>query len=207
MAHNPFRYWGDSRGRLPLNSRTCQRCQQDAENKKKREGCEKARRKRTAKPEPTISEKASSGVVNAYKTTKNSGQTPYPNLSNSMSAPSSPSKRTAGEELWLVHQRRTNSPHHDHADDEDDHDYEAPAPRKRSRSIGEELFLTHLKRAVGLDPDYDTDPEVSASSTSDPKGKGANEKNSVEKKTPTDVKTDDNTMRLRDGRIIQHKSQ
>ena len=79
--------------------------------------------------------------------------------------------------------------------------------RKRSRSIGEELFLTHLKRAVGLDPDYDTDPEVSASSTSDPKGKGANEKNSVEKKTPTDVKTDDNTMRLRDGRIIQHKSQ
>ena len=150
---------------------------------------------------------ASSGVVNAYKTTKNSDQIPYPNSSNNMSAPSSPSKRTAGEELWLVHQRRTNSPHHDHADDEDDHDYEAPAPRKRSRSIGEELFLTHLKRVVGLDPDYDTDPEVSASSASDPQGKGANEKNSVEKKTPTDVKTDDNTMRLRDGRIIQHKSQ
>ena len=150
---------------------------------------------------------ASSGVANTYKTTKNSDQTPYPNSSNNMSAPSSPSKRTAGEELWLVHQRRTNSPHHDHADDEDDHDYEVPAPRKRSRSIGEELFLTHLKRVVGLDPDYDTDPEVSASSASDPQGKGANEKNSVEKKTPTDVKTDDNTMRLRDGRIIQHKSQ
>jgi len=126
-----------------------------------------------------------------------------------MSAPSSPSKRTPGEELWLVHQRRTNSPHHDHADDEDDHDYEVPAPRKRSRSIGEELFLAHLKRAAGIDPDFDTDPEVSASSTSDPKGKDTNEENSVvsKEKTPTDVKTDDNTMRLRDGRIIQHKSQ
>ena len=131
---------------------------------------------------------------------------PYPSSNNNMSAPSSPSKRTAGEELWLIHQRRANSPHHDHADDEDDHDYEVPAPRKRSRSIGEELFLTHLKRAAGLEPDYDTDPEVSASAASDPKGKDANEKNSAEKKTSTFVK-DDNTMRLRDGRIIQHKSQ
>jgi hypothetical protein len=133
---------------------------------------------------------------------------PYPSSSNNMSDPSSPSKRTAGEELWLIHQRRTNSPHHDHADDEDDHDYEVPATRKRSRSIGEELFLTHLKRAEGLEPDYDTDPEVSASATSGPKGKDSNEKNSAEKKTSTDVKADvDNTMRLRDGRVIQHKSQ
>ena len=130
VAHNPFRYWGDPRGRLPLISRTCQRCQQRYKSmraEKRKRSAKHARRKRTAKPEPTISEKASSGVVNAYKNNKNSDQTPYPNSSNSMSAPSSPSKRTPGEELWLVHQRRTNSPHHDHADDEDDHDYEAPA--------------------------------------------------------------------------------
>ena len=134
-----------------------------------------------------------------------------------MSAPSSPSKRTAGEELFLVHLRRTNSPHHDHAEDEDDHDYEIP--RKRSRSIGEELFLTHLKRSEGLEPDYDTDPEVDASNASDAKGKdAAAEKKataavSKENTSTNDVKTsdametDDNAMHLRDGRIILHKSQ
>jgi len=131
-----------------------------------------------------------------------------------MSAPSSPSKRTPGEELWSVHLRRTNSPHHDHADDEDDHDYEVP--RKRSRSVGEELFLAHLKRSAGLDPDYDTDPEVSASAASGPKGNDTDAKKPVvskKKKSSTDVKTpdametDDNAMRLRDGRIILHKSQ
>jgi hypothetical protein len=134
-----------------------------------------------------------------------------------MSAPSSPSKRTAGEELFLVHLRRTNSPHHDHAEDEDDHDYEIP--RKRSRSIGEELFLAHLKRSEGLEPDYDTDPEVNASNASDAKGKdAAAEKKAAaavsKKKTSTDdvkttdaMETDDNVMHLRDGRIILHKSQ
>lgn len=134
-----------------------------------------------------------------------------------MSAPSSPSKRTAGEELFLVHLRRTNSPHHDHAEDEDDHDYEIP--RKRSRSVGEELFLTHLKRSEGLEPDYDTDPEVDASNSSDAKGKdAAAEKKataavSKENTSTNDVKTsdametDDNAMHLRDGRIILHKSQ
>lgn len=134
-----------------------------------------------------------------------------------MSAPTSPSKRTAGEELFLVHLRRTNSPHHDHAEDEDDHDTKFhEIPRKRSRSIGEELFLTHLKRSEGLDPDYDTDPEVDASNASDVKGKdAAAEKKAVsKKKTPTDdvkttdaMETDDNAMHLRDGRIILHKSQ
>ena len=134
-----------------------------------------------------------------------------------MSAPTSPSKQTVGEELFLIHLRRTNSPHHDHAEDEDDHDYEIP--RKRSRSIGEELFLTHLKRSEGLEPDYDTDPEVGASNSSEAKGKDApaEEKAAAavsKKKTSTDdvkttdaMETDDNAMHLRDGRIVLHKSQ
>lgn len=133
-----------------------------------------------------------------------------------MSAPSCPSKRTKGEELWSIHLRRTNSPHHDHADDEDDHDYAEVTQRKRSRSIGEELFLTHLKRSEGLDPDYDTDPELGALSASDAKGEDAAEKRTAVSKneTSTDdatateaMETDDNVMHLRDGRIIQHKSQ
>ena len=132
-----------------------------------------------------------------------------------MSAPTSPSKQTVGEELFLIHLRRTNSPHHDHAEDEDDHDYEIP--RKRSRSVGEELFLTHLKRSEGLEPDYDTDPEVGASNSSEAKGAPAEKKAAAtvsKKKTSTDdvkstdaMETDDNAMHLRDGRIVLHKSQ
>lgn len=68
-----------------------------------------------------------------------------------------PSKRlranSKGEELFLVHLKRTNP-----EDAEDDHDYEEP--RHPKKTVGEELFEVHLKRSQGLEPDYDVDPDA-----------------------------------------------
>ena len=73
----------------------------------------------------------------------------------------SPLKRlranSKGEELYLVHLRRTSAPDPHPEDAEDDHDYESP--RKPRKTIGEELFDVHLKRSKGMQPDYDLDPD------------------------------------------------
>jgi hypothetical protein len=64
-----------------------------------------------------------------------------------------------GEELFLVHLKRTTAPDPHPEDAEDDHDY--VKPRKPKKSIGEELFEVHLKRSKGLEPDYDVDAKES----------------------------------------------
>lgn len=57
-------------------------------------------------------------------------------------------KKTAGEELWLIHlKRHIPSPE----------DYDVPK-RKRTRSIGEELYQIHLKRSRGVS--FDTNSLV-----------------------------------------------
>jgi hypothetical protein len=59
-----------------------------------------------------------------------------------------------GEELFLIHLKRTTLTQDANSEDvEDDHDYEKP--RHPKKSIGEELFEVHLKRSKGLEPDYD----------------------------------------------------
>lgn len=58
---------------------------------------------------------------------------------------------TKGEELFFVHLNRLKNKE----PTEDDFDHEAP--RKRSRSVGEELWEVYLKRSKGVPPDYDTD--------------------------------------------------
>ena len=74
-----------------------------------------------------------------------------------------PSKRlrgeSLGEELFLVHLKRTTAPDQHPEDAEDDHDYDKP--RKPKKSIGEELFEVHLQRSKGLEPDYDVDAKNS----------------------------------------------
>lgn len=72
-------------------------------------------------------------------------------MTSSPESPLSPSKRTVGEELFLVHLHRQ-TPEDAIADK--DFGIDAP-PRKRSKSIGEELFEVHLKRCEGVEPDYD----------------------------------------------------
>jgi len=62
-----------------------------------------------------------------------------------------------GEELFLIHLKRTTMTQDANPEDvEDDHDYEKP-PRHPKKSIGEELFEVHLKRSKGMEPDYDID--------------------------------------------------
>mmetsp|Transcript_35411 Transcript_35411/g.77569 ORF Transcript_35411/g.77569 Transcript_35411/m.77569 type:complete len:124 (+) Transcript_35411:163-534(+) len=123
-----------------------------------------------------------------------------------MSTPTTPVKRTPGEELWKVHLRRTNSPHHDHEDDEDDHDYEVP--RKRSRSIGEELFDVFLKRSQGVDLDRDVPKDSDADAA---KSSASNEKDVRNKNSSSDATKDeqdgDDGMHLRDGRVVAHRAQ
>lgn len=59
-----------------------------------------------------------------------------------------------GEELFLIHLKRTTMTQDANPEDvEDDHDYEKP--RRHMKSIGEELFEVYLKRSKGLEPDYD----------------------------------------------------
>ncbi|KAL3815714.1 hypothetical protein ACHAXA_004894 [Cyclostephanos tholiformis] len=76
-----------------------------------------------------------------------------------------PSKRirgnSLGEELFLIHLRRTTAPDPHPEDAEDDHDYDKP--RKPKKTIGEELFEVHLKRSKGLKPDYDFNPDAKIS--------------------------------------------
>jgi hypothetical protein len=65
-----------------------------------------------------------------------------------------------GEELFLIHLKRTTMTQYANPEDvEDDHDYEKP--RHTKKSIGEELFEVHLKRSKGLEPDYDIDAKSS----------------------------------------------
>jgi hypothetical protein len=65
-----------------------------------------------------------------------------------------------GEELFLIHLKRTTLTQDANPEDvEDDHDYERP--RHPKKSIGEELFEVHLKRSKGLEPDYDIDAKSS----------------------------------------------
>lgn len=59
-------------------------------------------------------------------------------------------KRTVGEELYLVHLRRSNPK------DNDDRDVETFSEKERVRSLGDELFSVHLKRSEGSDSNYDT---------------------------------------------------
>jgi hypothetical protein len=67
------------------------------------------------------------------------------------------SKKTPGEELYLVHLSRFNKLPRS----ENDFDHETKEPRKRSFSAGEELWQIHLKRSAGLDPAADEDKEPS----------------------------------------------
>ncbi len=67
------------------------------------------------------------------------------------------SNSTKGEELFLVHLKRTTAPDPHPEDAEDDHDYEHP--RHPQKTVGEELFEVHLKRSQGFEPDYDIDPD------------------------------------------------
>lgn len=69
-----------------------------------------------------------------------------------------------GEELFLIHLKRTTLTQDANPEDvEDDHDYEKP--RHPKKSIGEELFEVYLKRSKGLEPDYDIDAKSSVSVT------------------------------------------
>jgi hypothetical protein len=77
-----------------------------------------------------------------------------PNMDTSACLPgivSPDDKPTKGEELFLIHLNRFNKK----GPTEDDFDHEKP--RKRSRSVGEELWEVHIKRSNGLPPDYDPD--------------------------------------------------
>lgn len=71
-----------------------------------------------------------------------------------------PSKRpranSKGEELFLIHLKRTAG-----EDSDDDHDHDKP--RKPKKTIGEELYEVHLKRSQGLEPDYDIDSDGKSS--------------------------------------------
>ena len=67
-----------------------------------------------------------------------------------------PRANSLGEELFLIHLKRTTMTQDANPEDvEDDHDYEKP--RHPKKSIGEELFEVHLKRSKGMEPDYDID--------------------------------------------------
>lgn len=67
--------------------------------------------------------------------------------------PKRPRANSKGEELFLIHLKRTAG---ENSDDDHDHD----KPRKPKKTIGEELFEVHLKRSKGLEPDYDEDSGV-----------------------------------------------
>lgn len=55
-------------------------------------------------------------------------------------------KKTAGEELWLIHLKRYQP---------DPEDMDVPK-RKMSKSIGQELYEVHLKRCKGLSLECDS---------------------------------------------------
>ena len=96
---------------------------------------------------------------------------------------STPEKRSRanskGEELYLIHLKRTAAPDPHPEDAEDDHDYEVP--RHPKKTIGEELFEVHLKRSKGLEPDYDVDPEEAKGSDAKPAAKVAKTEGDGEK--------------------------
>lgn len=71
-----------------------------------------------------------------------------------------PSKRTVGEELFLVHLSRQ-----DPEDAVVDKDGVSDPQRKRSKSVGEELFEVHLKRCAGVELDYDIPEKQEAKKT------------------------------------------
>jgi hypothetical protein len=78
-------------------------------------------------------------------------------MTEAVSANTDDSKRTPGEELYLVHLSRFSKLPRS----ENDFDHETKEPRKRSFSAGEELWQIHLKRSAGLDPEADVDKEPS----------------------------------------------
>lgn len=55
---------------------------------------------------------------------------------------------TVGEELYLIHLRRS-------AGISNEDDTELQPGRKRAHSVGEELYLVHLRRSAGLDMEND----------------------------------------------------
>jgi len=69
-------------------------------------------------------------------------------------------KHTSGEELYLVHLQRLRE------DDEDDHDQ--PSRKRRSSSLGEELWEIHMRRSMGGDVYSDRDVGVNDSDKKDP---------------------------------------
>lgn len=74
------------------------------------------------------------------------------NHQQNMSVDNNSKNRTPGEELYLVHLQRFR-------DEEDDHDL---LPRKRrSSSVGEELWEVHKRRSQGLNDELDRDTEDS----------------------------------------------
>ena len=60
-----------------------------------------------------------------------------------MEKPNTTGTPTPGEELFLVHLHRLRE------DDEDDHD-QPPRRKRRSSSVGEELWEIHAKRSTGM---------------------------------------------------------
>ena len=76
-------------------------------------------------------------------------------------------RRSAGEELYLIHLRR------EQGRERQEDDFDSETPRKRAHSLGEELWEIHLKRSRGLEPDIDVGADVEQqdlpASTSPPK--------------------------------------
>jgi hypothetical protein len=80
--------------------------------------------------------------------------------------PKRPRANSKGEELFLIHLKRTAG-----EDSDDDHDHDKP--RKPKKTIGEELYEVHLKRSKGLEPDYDVDVDVDPGVKNSPVGNDA----------------------------------
>jgi len=68
-----------------------------------------------------------------------------------------PTKPTLGEELFLVHLNRNAGKPVSEQDFDTVMSSQSPTSRKRSRSVGEELWEVHVRRSQGLEPDYDTE--------------------------------------------------
>ena len=105
-----------------------------------------------------------------------------------------PYDNTTHEWRRSIHLRR--SLIDDEIDDEDDHDY--AAPRKRSRSVGEELWHVHMIRSQGSteDPEDTHDEQQPKGNTiSAPQMKEENQ-------LTTKAGRPKEGMRLRDGRIL-----
>ena len=79
-----------------------------------------------------------------------------------------------GEELFLIHLRRTTAPDPHPEDAEDDHDYDKP--RKPKKTIGEELFEVHLKRSKGVELNCDINPDAK-NSDAKPEAESKSERN------------------------------